>query len=190
MDFTDLDWGTVPAWLGAASLILAFRIFLRDRGNAERAQVDLIGAWTNVEYECSWPACPRVVEGTVTAHIRNASQLPVRVVMIAYKVDSTWLVEDLEQSSFSQGGTGVWTPTPGVEPQLRFHNDLLVAPQETKEIPFAVNVEHMAPDRGVQLSPTDGLKSKVEWLLVVDNAGRRWEINPERGGQATRVHAA
>jgi hypothetical protein len=41
----DLDWGSVPAWLGAGSLLLAFVVFLRNRGNAERAQVDLIGAW-------------------------------------------------------------------------------------------------------------------------------------------------
>jgi hypothetical protein len=187
MDIIDLDWGSVPAWLGAGSLILAFTVFLRDRNNAERAQIDLIGAWTAVEFERRWPDNPRVVEGTVIAHIRNASQLPVRVVMIAYKVESTWMVEDLEQPQSSQSGIIAWTMTPGVEPQLTFHSDVLLAPQETKDLEFTVNVEHMAPERGVQLAPTNGIHSKVEWLLVVDNAGRRWEIHPERGGRATKV---
>jgi hypothetical protein len=47
----NLAWGSVPAWLGAVSLLLAFRIFWRDRSNAERSQVDLVGAWGTTEYE-------------------------------------------------------------------------------------------------------------------------------------------
>jgi hypothetical protein len=44
-DWKDVDLGSLPAWLGAFSLLLAYRIFRTDRTNAERAQVDLIGAW-------------------------------------------------------------------------------------------------------------------------------------------------
>lgn len=187
MDLTDLDWGSVPAWLGAVSLLLAFRIFRRDRSNTERSQIDLIGAWTAVEYERTMLEPPRVVTGTVKAHIRNASQLPVRVVRIAYKIESFWMVEDLDQSQLSKGGMGVWTGTPGTESSLRFHDNFIVAPQDTVEIEFEVNVEHMAPGVTDYLAFSDGISAKVEWLLVIDNAGRRWEVHPERGGKAVRV---
>ncbi|MET9268083.1 hypothetical protein [Kribbella sp. NPDC003557] len=179
--------GSVPAWLGALSLILAFTVFRRDRANAERSQVDLVGAWTTVEHERSWPGDNPVVEGTVTAHIRNAGQLPVRVVKIAYKTESSWMVEDLEQPRSSHGGVVAWTITPGTESQMAFHGNVIVALQATEDLSFTVNVQHMAPDRAEHLSPTDGITARVEWLLVVDNAGRRWEIRPERGGRATRV---
>ncbi len=93
MDLDDLDWGNVPAWLGAGSLILAYLVIMRDRTSSERAQVDLVGAWTTVEYERSAPdVSPRVESGMVTGHVRNASELPVRVAQIAYKVESRWMV--------------------------------------------------------------------------------------------------
>jgi hypothetical protein len=187
MDFSKWDWGSVPAWFGALSLILAYTVFRRDRVNAERAQIDLVGAWLTVAYERSWPGESPVVEGTVTAHIRNASQLPVRVVKIGYKVESNWLVPDLEQPQSSHGGIVAWTPTPGVVPHRYFQENLLVAPQMTEDVPFTINVEHMAPERAEHLAPLSGITAKVEWLLVVDNAGRRWEIRPERGGRATKV---
>jgi len=36
-------------------LLLAFRIFLRDRTNAERRQVDLVGIWNRPEFELRPP---------------------------------------------------------------------------------------------------------------------------------------
>lgn len=63
-----LDWGSVPAWLGAGSLLLAFRIFWRDRSNAERSQVDLVGAWGTTEYERRAPdISDRVEKVSVTS---------------------------------------------------------------------------------------------------------------------------
>jgi hypothetical protein len=44
-----LDWGSVSAWLGAISIILAFRIFMRDRANTDRAQVNTTAVWWEVE---------------------------------------------------------------------------------------------------------------------------------------------
>jgi hypothetical protein len=78
MDLHDLDWGNVPAWLGAGSLILADVVFMCDRTNSDRVQVDLVGAWATVAYERSAPdVSPRVETGLVTGHMRNASELPV-----------------------------------------------------------------------------------------------------------------
>jgi len=73
----DLDWGSVPAYAAAASLLLAFRLFLRDRRNAERAQVDLVGVWGMWE-RTALPEdlADRPYDVTVRVFIRNASELP------------------------------------------------------------------------------------------------------------------
>ncbi|MDP9223669.1 MAG: hypothetical protein M3P18_07395, partial [Actinomycetota bacterium] len=162
MDLDDLDWGNVPAWLGAGSLILAYLVFMRDRTSSERAQVDLVGAWTTVEYERSAPdVSPRVESGMVTGHVRNASELPVRVAQIAYKVELRWMVEDLAQSHLPDG-PGVWSPQAGTEPWPHFQDNILVPPQETKELRFGVNVAHMAPEGAVQLHLLDGIRAQVK----------------------------
>jgi hypothetical protein len=38
-----IDLGNVPSWLAAGSLLLVFVIFIRDRGNSDRSQVDRVG---------------------------------------------------------------------------------------------------------------------------------------------------
>jgi hypothetical protein len=58
--------------------------------------------------------------------------------------------------------------------------------QETKELRFGVNVAHMAPEGAVQLHLLDGIRARVEWLLVVDNAGRQ-RRRPESGRRAKRI---
>jgi len=189
MDISKWDWGTVPAWLGALSLILAFTVFRRDRLNAERGQIDLVGAWSSVEYERSFPDKTPIVEGTVTAHIHNGSQLPVRIVVACYKIESNWLVPDLDATPASHGQTWAFAVTPGTEPPIHFPGDLVATPQTTTEVPFRVNVEHMAPAGAEYLAPSKGIWAKVEWLLVIDNAGRRWEMRPEQGGRAKRVRS-
>jgi hypothetical protein len=68
----DLEWGNVPAWLGAGSLILAFVVFMRDRRNDDRSQVDLVGAWGEPEYQVAMPGTAEVVKATI--HIRSAQR--------------------------------------------------------------------------------------------------------------------
>lgn len=180
-----LDWGSVPAWLGAGSLILAFVVFARDRGNAERTQVDLVGAWTTVVWAMSEPhQTPRVEEGMVTAHLRNASQLPVRVRQLAYRIETSWWVPDPTAQGPSDPNS--WTATPGTESQMFFIDNVRLPPQETLRPECQVNVAHMAPDVASHLVFTDGILAHIEWILIVDNAGRRWVVRPERGGRAKR----
>jgi hypothetical protein len=50
-----------------------------------------------------------------------------------------------------------------------------------------VNVAHHAPERATALHLTGGITARVDWLLVVDYAGRRWEVRPGRGRQARRI---
>jgi len=118
-----VDLGTVPSWFAAGSLLLAFQLFLRDRRNADRAQVDLIGAWGTTAYQPRLPNDPsRVVEATVQPYVRNASELPIEVKRLAYEVHTTWLIPDCELA---------WAPVAGVSPQRCFIDDLRIPPQET-----------------------------------------------------------
>ena len=58
-----LDYGSVPAWIGALSLLLAFRIFVGDRRSADRSQADQVGVWLKLEYERAAPEDPRIETG-------------------------------------------------------------------------------------------------------------------------------
>ncbi len=139
MMLNEIHWGSVPAWIAAAgsllaslSLVLAFLVFRRDRENAERAQVDRLGAWATATYERRFPDIPnppRVEVGEVTGHVRNGSELPVRVVYLKVLVETRWLVEDKAQS---QPRLPVWeSGVRGTEPLRQFVDDLLVPPGET-----------------------------------------------------------
>jgi hypothetical protein len=70
---------------GAFSLLLAYRIFRIDRTNAERAQVDLIGAWATPTYPGTG------TEVGVQACIRNGSELPIKVKTLALEIHTSWL---------------------------------------------------------------------------------------------------
>lgn len=188
VDLPDLSpawWGTVPEWLAAGSLIIAFAVFRRDRVNAERRQVDLLGAWATATYERREPSAERVEACRVVGHIRNASELPIRIKQIAYRVETSWWVPDHPQTGSS---IDVWVAQPGAGPYRSFQNDLEpLPPGETRKLPFDVNVAHLAPPDAVQLGLADGVTPFVDWLLVIDNAGRKWEVRPETGRRAKQV---
>lgn len=168
-------------------MLLALVIFLRNQGSAQRSQVDLFGAWATVTYERRHPEDQtRVEDGDVTAHLRNASQLPLKAMEVAYTIESIWMVEDTAQSQYPNG-PGVWLEQPGTETQKFFHYDVFVPPQDTLELPFKVNVAHMAPEAATQLGLLDGIKAHVDSLQLVDNAGRRWKVHPGRGSRARAV---
>lgn len=98
-----VDWGNVPAWLGAGSLLLAFTIFIRDRRNSDRLQVDRIGLWFTETYERRMPGVGedqgRVEEADIQVHVRNASDLPADVVQLAYEIRSGWMVPNAPPES-------------------------------------------------------------------------------------------
>jgi hypothetical protein len=181
----DVDMATA-GWLWAAgSLLLAFVIFLRDRRNAERAQVELIGAWGEGEYEIKPPGGGDVLQATIYTHLRNASELPVVVKQLAYNVHTRWSVEDHGRPSKL---LQVYKPVDATEPHRAFVYDVRLAPGETKDLtPHEVNLEHLAPGGSRQLDMVGGVRVQVAWLLVIDTAGHRWVIEPHKGGRAKKV---
>lgn len=185
-----LDWGSVPQWLavpGSLAVVLAFLVFRRDRENADRAQVDRVSAWGSADHERRWPheGEPRVEEGTVRFRLRNASEVPVRIVQVAWRIDTQWMVEDTVQSTPEH--PDVWSIEPGTDSVRMFSEPRRVPPGETEEWSLPVNVAHTAPEGASALDPIRGMTVHVDWLLVVDNAGRRWEVFPETGGRAKRI---
>jgi hypothetical protein len=195
-DAINLDkvgWGTWPEWvaavgsvLGLMSVFLAWRVLKRDRDNADRAQVDRVGAWATAAYERRGPhQTPRIEEAEITGYARNGSELPVRVVQIAFRIETKWAVEaDVNPQS---GEVMSWVTQQGVEPVRKFTDPRRVPPGETLDWSLDANVAHTAPDRATQLALSDGVDAHVDWILIIDNAGLRWEVRPESGGRAKRV---
>ncbi|WP_125592358.1 hypothetical protein [Amycolatopsis balhimycina] len=182
-----LNWGNVPAWAGALSLILAFRIFLRDRKNSDRRHVDQLGIWFTSEYKpvAPWRVDP-VEDVRVVAHVRNASETPIEVAKLAYEVSTEWSVADRTQwtppTEYEEfEGPGVWTPEPGLNPAKLFPGDFVVPPGETLDIPVVLSVRNMVPVDALQLSFFGGVKCRTLWVLAIDNSGRRWRLNPSQG---------
>ena len=187
------DWGSVPAWLGAGSLLLAYRVFLRDRANAERAQVDRVGVWGVAGYERRSPTdAARVETGEVRLYVKNATDLPIEVRQVAYEIHTNWMAPDLTQLPPTAPGEDpkpphVWLEEAGTRPQQYFVERIRVAPQETWEHQTEINFAHMAPNGASQPALFHGVVCQISWVLVVDNAGRRWELRPTVGQRARRI---
>jgi hypothetical protein len=103
-EWSDIDWGTAPAWvagvLGGLSLVLALTIFLRDHINAERAQVDRVGPSTRVlTYTGHLLDAPGTsARATAQVTVRDGSDLPVHVAMLAYVLRTRWALPDTDNS--------------------------------------------------------------------------------------------
>jgi len=81
-----LDWGTVPAWVGAiltsGSLALGFYVLLRDRRKEERTEASLVVCWR------VWS------DEEFVTHIHNASQRAVVDVTVLVRVPARSQVKD------------------------------------------------------------------------------------------------
>jgi hypothetical protein len=118
----------------------------------------------------------RVEEATIQVHVRNASDLPVQVIQLAFEVRTRWTVP-IEP----QGPVPAHVATPGDGCVQLFLDDFRVPPGETLDMPSPVNVAHLAPEGAVQLWPIQGVTATASWLLVIDNVGRRWIVRPRQG---------
>lgn len=183
----NIDLGTVPAWISSFALPLALIVFIRDRGNVERSQVDLVGAWTSPKYEFRAPDDSSedfMIQIQVSA--RNSSQLPIELAQLACAVSTAWLVPDWQQIPVGQK-PDIWSPTPGTSTSKFFVEKIIVPPGDTREISTKIDVSNQAPKDAKQLTFPHGVQCIIEWILVHDNAGRRWELRPNGGRRARRI---
>jgi hypothetical protein len=191
---SDVDWGTVPTWIagvaGGISLVLALSIFLRDHINAERAQVDRIGPSRKVSYPWRALDVPELAaQATAEFTVRNASDLPVHVAQLAFVLRTKWAVLDTDQPAVKSGALDVWTPVPGTDAFWSIFAPFDVAPQEVwTSGPKEQDLSHLAPEGATQLwLGGDGVKCDIAWMLIRDNAGRRWEVRPGIARRAKRI---
>jgi hypothetical protein len=189
-----LDWGSIPAWIGAGSLLLAFRIFLRDRTKSDRFQVDLVGIWWEIEREVGFMSDPRVEELRFKVFARNGSDLPVEVTYVAWEIQTRWWVPDFAQAQAyleidDPNYPGVWSEDPGTQGDRRFIGPIRIPPQETWDSGWiGHNVAHQAPRNARQLVPVgEGVRCVLRWAVVTDNANRRWLVRYDRGRPAHRI---
>jgi hypothetical protein len=162
----------------AGALVIALLILLRDHGNAERSQVDRVGAWAEPTYERRPPGGERVEQAKIQVYVRNGSQLPVRVRQLKYTVRTMWLVSTDD---------GAWERVDGEQAGPFYLQDFQVRPGQTwdnKSTPYEANLAHTAPERAAQLDFIQGVRCEIESVVVLDNAGREWEIEPSGGGRA------
>jgi hypothetical protein len=167
----------------AGALVIGLVILFRDHKNAERAQVDLVGAWAETWYERRLPGEPRVEQAKIYVLLRNASELPVEVKDLEYRIRTRWLVPTDD---------GAWESVDG-EPagpyhlhniQLRSHAGVPNDFWNNDSTPAEVNLAHTAPERAEQLDLIQGVRCEINSVVVVDNAGREWETRPSGGGRA------
>jgi hypothetical protein len=180
------QWGTVPAWFGGASLLLAVFLFMRDRRRDDRALIDKVAIWPTVTYDQTFTALQgagKRNDGTqIKLAAKNASDLPVEVHAVVVEVTSRWMVP-------TRPAGDAWSTEPGTKPpQLLVIERVLLAPSDDKIISdYGMSLAHQAPEGAVQLDPFRGVTARVRWFLVVDNAGRRWEVRPGQGRRACRI---
>lgn len=179
-----IDWGSVPGYFGALSVILALWIILRDRWSRDREQVDHIAVWPTIAYERQMPVLQqgetRIEEGQFDTFIHNTSHLPVRVIQIAWTVETRWM---------RPVGELVFEPVPGTDVRRSFSGDPFWLPPSDEPLAGSttVNVAHLAPDGAVTLDLINGITARPDWVLVVDNGGRAWELRPGKKSRPRRV---
>jgi hypothetical protein len=121
------DWVTAAAEsvgaLGTAgALVIALLLLHRDHRNAERAQVDLVGAWAEPTYDRRPPFGERVEKATIQVHVRNGSELPVKVKQLKYTIHTRWLVPTDD---------GAWETVDGATAGPNYLQDFQIRPQQT-----------------------------------------------------------
>ena len=176
------ELGTVPEWFAGAALLLALTIFVRDRRTTDRVQVDLVGTWID---QNGWSAATGLDgwPGTLEVRIRNGSKLPVIVEQLAFTVHVEWYKR-------VQIGSGNQYSAEEAAPLMKWlvADVGQIAPEYTWSRSFDINPNNLASfidESGEAWFP--GAWCLVDQVMLLDNAGRRWAIQPHRGGPARRV---
>lgn len=176
--------GTIPAWFGGLSLLLAFRLFLRDRKNNDRAEIDKVVVWWSTKYDRRMPGqLARVEEIEHTLHAKNSSDGVVTIEAITARVSPRWVVPDLEQTSPE---LPVWSVEPGVATdEISIWTPFDIPPDDKiPEHAQPFNVAHHAKVDDAQIEIFGGATITVLWFLAVDNVGKSGAVRGSLRGES------
>jgi hypothetical protein len=160
--------------------------FLRDRARSDRTQVDTVGIWGMIKRDPALPGGRRVDDVEIKIHIRNASELPIEVIQMAWTLQTQWLIPS-EDHPYPE--VMVRRSMKGKPDVMRFLGAVGVAPQETFASQwYPTNLAHTAPaDDTLLLFFSEGVKCVISYALITDNADRRWEVRQRQGKPAKRI---
>jgi hypothetical protein len=114
-----------------------------------------------------------------------AAHCQLKFVQIAFDIHTRWSVRDLAQW---RDELPVWEIKSGIGIVQMYSLRVRVPPEETWDSgPQEVNFAHLAPEHADQIDLIEGMSYEIRWVLLVDNAGRRWEMRPMAGGSARRI---
>lgn len=174
----ELNWGSVPAWFGAASLFLAFRVFLRDRGASDRAQINQVAVWCIVKEH------PSLADRLhLKWYYHNASNLPVQIIAAYYSVKVSWVVPSKPND---RGGMGV-TSEPLPTNARAATSAGILPPGETVEEFGSIYIDDVRPTPHSFPYPPNPGECAIDRILIIDNTGRRWDFQPLSGRFARQV---
>jgi hypothetical protein len=119
--------------------------------------------------------------------IRNRSKLPIEIVHVGVKLRPIWVVPDhLQPDQVRSKASSVFMPRE-TETSTFIFQGIRLAPGATHEQAPKIDVGDSAPARSLGISPVRGIICEFRSVLVIDNAGRRWRLQPGRAGSAKRV---
>ncbi|MER5195945.1 hypothetical protein ACWD3J_26560 [Streptomyces sp. NPDC002755] len=187
---SEADWGTVPAWMSAGSLLLAFRIFLKDRWNSEREQVDAVGVWATIESTERVNEDSEMWSAIISLTIKNNSKLPVDVLDLSCGI----IGRSIRKSSNSESAASFDESPPMLNINDKYHSkgtkvrfgSHRIPPEESWVPPYGYEISYLHP-KGLDKEESWELEVVPLVLTVVDNAGRMWKLHPASGFRARRV---
>jgi hypothetical protein len=145
---------------------------------AERAcerSIDLVGVWTD-------PPVTALGIASVRINVRNGSELPVTVEELAFELRSKWELPPVKVGKSDDLYANLHIGTP----HQFFIGDIgHVPPRETRSKEYKVDLATIAPESSRSLYH---VWSVVERVGLVDGAGRRWWVHPNRGDRAKRIY--
>ena len=146
---------------------------------ADRAQVDQLAAWLpKPTFEPLKRTFGQPIWVDIRACLQNGSKLPLKIVHVGVEVRSTWLVPDHLQVDKR---LDVYMPRESLRTSSFFFANVLLAPGATHEQPCRLDLSDHSPAKSLGLDIHPGIECEFRSILVIDNAGRRWRLQPGRG---------
>jgi len=170
-----LDWGNVPSWASAGSLIVAVGVFARDRRRHQRRQVDEVAVWGSLEKLDFNPRIDDIdpLYCEINFGAKNASKLPVHNVQVNFTV-VTWKRTSL-------------TLARDYLPKYARHCRIVgtLNPDEVRQLPKMIVDENKDEDRPALFGSE--VQMRNVHVRLSDSSGKSWVFRPFSGKAARPV---